>query len=384
MKKKEGFLLALTFVVSYLCFFIPLPNHLQQCVALLFLLIIIGLFQQFVLKRKFHSFIESLQDGVIILNWKGKILQVNRKGYDLLPKIAKKSFLFKHPIMRAYLSSFNQLKKQRMEQLIPIQLKDSSIYLRLTILKGEKKVLAILINQNEYRQKSSLHTDFIANATHEMRTPITLIKGFAETIRDCPDIATNTLQDLTEKILHNCERMSHLMRNLLILTNLETLQKKEFQKCDLVSLLAHCRQILLTLYPKVYIKLFKNHGPIIINGNPYLLELAIIHLLENGIKYSTDSPLIEIRVEHRLEKVILQITDHGIGIPEDEFENIFNRFYTINPTHAQQLGAGLGLSIIKTIISKHNGHIDIDSTIGKGTTFTLSFEKYKQNSQPKE
>ena len=194
-----------------------------------------------------------------------------------------------------------------------------------------------------------------------------------------PKISESMLQDFTEKIIRNCQRMDLLVKNLLTLTDLDSLPQVCLQECDLVSLVDNCIYALLSIYPNSNIETLQNQEVIPVLGDPNLLELALMNLLENGIKYSSKPAQLTITLEHRSNDVCLTIADKGMGIPAEDLDHIFERFYTVDKAHSRRLGgAGLGLSIVKTILNKHNAQILVFSKIGKGTNFTLVFEKVAQ------
>ncbi|QVL57666.1 MAG: ATP-binding protein [Simkaniaceae bacterium] len=379
MKKRYLFPLMMLIVASCLCFITPSLYRFREWLLFLILFGITALFQRFASRKKNrsrHSLIDGLQEGVVILDWEGKVLEVNHKGKKIIPGISVGSPFFNHSMMNGHQTLFQTLKETRINQTTTVSGEKSVAHLELSVLDARKRVLATLIDRYEHYQKEQLGKDFVANASHELRTPITIIKGFAETIYDLPEISEVMLQDFTEKIVRNCERMDNLVKNLLTLADLDYLPKARLQECDLVGLVDNCSQTLLTLYPEIQIESLHNHELIVIDGDPDLLELAVMNLLENAVKYSSPEALITITVEDCLESAALTISDRGVGIPSEDLEKIFDRFYTINKSHSRQLGgAGLGLSIVKTIVSKHDAKIDVSSAVGKGTTFTLTFEK---------
>lgn len=354
------------------------PTHFEE--RILFLIILGGsiLWQRWVSirkKRRYRALMHTPQEGVILLNRHGKILEINRKGKKLIPNLAKGDFLFKHPMLCGHEKLLEHVKKRKTSQTTIMSQGKSAFHLRLNTL-DMRRILATFVDDHEHYQKEQLGKDFVANASHELRTPITIIKGFAETIHDLPKISEVMLQDFTEKIVRNCERMEHLVKNLLTLADLDYLPKAKMQECDLVGLVDSCSQTLLTLYPDIQIESLQNQEVTVIDGDPDLLELAVMNLLENAVKYSKEKPYITITVEDCFDSATLKVTDRGVGIPAEDLERIFERFYTINKAHSRQLGgAGLGLSIVKTIVAKHDAEIGVDSVLGKGTTFTLKFEK---------
>ncbi|MCB1110594.1 MAG: ATP-binding protein, partial [Chlamydiia bacterium] len=153
------------------------------------------------------------------------------------------------------------------------------------------------------------------------------------------------------------------------------LPKARLQEVDLVGLIDNCSYTLLALYPNAQIESFHNEEIILVSGDPDLLELAIMNLLENGVKYSKGPPLLTITIADFGGRVELSIADQGIGIPAEDLDKIFERFYTVDKTHSRRLGgAGLGLSIVNAIVTKHDAEIAVTSDVDQGTTFTLTFQ----------
>jgi signal transduction histidine kinase len=245
--------------------------------------------------------------------------------------------------------------------------------------KGSGAIIVLQDKSSHYRVLE-VGKDFVANASHELRTPITIIKGFAETLQDLPELTAEMIRDITEKIVRNCERMDSLVKNLLTLADLENLPESRFHECDLVSLVDNCRHMVQTVYPEARIQVEKNCEEISVSADPDILELAILNLMDNAAKYSSQPAEIQVTLESREEEAKITIGDKGIGIPEADIEHIFERFYTVNKAHSRRLGgAGLGLSIVKTIVERHDGTISVTSQSGQGTTFTilLPIHRYK-------
>jgi two-component system, OmpR family, phosphate regulon sensor histidine kinase PhoR len=239
-------------------------------------------------------------------------------------------------------------------------------------LPYSKGAILILQDNSSHYKVLEMGKDFVANASHELRTPITIIKGFAETLQDLPELSFEMLADITEKIVRNCQRMDSLVKNLLTLADIENLPSSRFQECDLVALIENCRDLLLSIHPHANVKIETNNASIAISADPDILELAIMNLLENAVKYSPPPATIGVIIEELENDVKVMISDRGIGIPSQDIEHVFNRFYTVDKARSRRLGgAGLGLSIVRTIVEKHDGTISVSSELGKGSTFTL-------------
>lgn len=232
---------------------------------------------------------------------------------------------------------------------------------------------------DQIRSQLSMHykilemkKEFIANASHELKTPITIIRGFAETLHDNPALPQNTTVEITEKIVHSCERMTRIIRNLLTLADIENSTGSRIMPCNLIELAKECRSTLTSAYKKAQVELIYNDDDdLTIYADEALLEVALMNLLDNAAKYSKD-PKIEIILERDKAFIQIAVKDNGLGIPEADLEKIFQRFYRVNKMHAKKIGgSGLGLSIVETIVEKHLGKIDVKSTLGQGSTFTL-------------
>lgn len=379
MKKRYFYPLTLLVIASALCFASEKFYPIREWFLFLSLFGITLLFQGLTSQRKKQksaSFFDLLQEGVVVLDWGGEILEINQKGRKLLDGLCVGQSLFSHSALEGHRPLFNTLKETRIPQSGTIAGVKKVAYYELKILEPRKRILATFIDRYEHYQKEQLGRDFVANASHELRTPITIIKGFAETINDLPEISEGMLMDFTEKIMRSCERMEGLVKNLLTLADLDYLPKAKMQECDLVGLIESCSQTLLSVYPNIQIEALHNKEEIIVDGDPDLLELAVMNLLENAVKYSHQESKIVVTIEDLEGAVTLKIRDEGIGISKEDLESIFERFYTINKSHSRQMGgAGLGLSIVKTILSKHDANIDVSSLVGHGTTFTLTFQK---------
>jgi two-component system phosphate regulon sensor histidine kinase PhoR len=232
----------------------------------------------------------------------------------------------------------------------------------------------VLILKETYHDENTfkMGKEFIANASHELRTPITIIKGFIETLKDLPEISDAMLEDIFDKILRSCQRMDDIVKNLLILTDLDHLFKPMMKSFDLVALLDNCKHSIVELHPEAQVDLIASHKEKMTEADPSLLELALMNLLQNAIKYSPAPAKIQIYMEDKERESLIKIIDHGYGIPQESLPHIFNRFYSANKTLSRKLGgAGLGLSIVKNIIEKHQGHITAEPNPLGGTIFTV-------------
>ncbi|MBI5274221.1 MAG: hypothetical protein HY860_04120 [Chlamydiales bacterium] len=334
------------------------------------------------------AIIECLDEGVIVLDSIGRIKNINLKATQLL-KIMSLDFIGKYlqELIRnnpselgAFCLDLMHIAKEQ-DNIIKdsYEAKESEgkfFEIIAQPIKSQNGFILILQDHSSDYKVLSMGKNFVTNASHELRTPITIIKGFTETLKDLPEISEDMLIDITDKILRNCHRMASVVKSLLVLADLDYSGKASMQPCDLVGLIESCSYTLLSAFPDVKVETLFNEKEPIIWGDPDLLELAIMNLFENAVKYSDAAAYITVTVESLKDHINLSIKDRGIGIAQKDLNHIFERFYTVNKSHSRKLGgAGLGLSIVKTIIEKHNAKIHVESPGREGSIFTIQFPK---------
>jgi len=276
--------------------------------------------------------------------------------------------------------------QQIIKTIRPFQEGKTSVIPTITLSQGhsddEFSRLAVTLNslsekiQQQIKMQNKLldmRRDFIANASHELKTPITIINGFAETMHDNPELPGDTMRMITEKIMRNCLRMTNVVKDLLVLTDLDSSTGLKISECNLKMIVDQCSQNVLDLYKDAHIEInLDSNEDFIIEGESNLLEMAMMNLLENAAKYSTSPAYLTVGLQKMGDWIELSIADRGMGIPEGDLEHIFERFYTVNKARSRKLGgAGLGLSLVYSVIQKHEGQISVQSEVGKGTVFIV-------------
>ena len=331
-----------------------------------------------------EAILESLLEGVLAVDHDFRVKYVNFMGSKMLA--IPKRYLHGKKLPEHMKQAQKTLLKKCRELLQECQNREAvvtdsvfledkvKVYIDLIAspISGRRGAIIVMQDKSSHYKVLEIGKDFVANASHELRTPITIIKGFAETLQDLPQITPEMLKEITEKIVRNCERMEKLVRNLLTLADIENLPESRFQDCDIIVLIEKVEQMLLYLYPNATITFTNKIDSLYLKADSDLLELALANIFHNAAKYSKGPAKITVSVEQIAEEVKIVICDQGIGIPEADLEHIFDRFYTVDKTHSRRLGgAGLGLSIVKNIIQKHDGMISVTSKVGVGTCFTI-------------
>lgn len=228
----------------------------------------------------------------------------------------------------------------------------------------------------EKSQREELRQQFTANVSHELKTPLTSISGFAEILKQ-GGTDEQTTKDFAESIYDESRRMITLVNDIIKLSKLD--EKSISMEKEALSLREIAREAMEVLGPvaenkKVSINISGDSG--LFNGvRPVIYEM-VYNLMDNAIKYNRTGGTVNIKIESLMDshKVILTIQDNGIGIPEREKERIFERFYRVDKSRSRELGGtGLGLSIVKHAAKYHNASILLNTKEGEGSTFTVIF-----------
>lgn len=336
-----------------------------------------------------ETILESLAEGVIAIDMEMQVMYRNHMAAKLLNRpadnfIGKNFSLFGQNQCYTLLQHCMQQQKP-LNGTLEIFQDSKKFYLDIVATPKKDHAGAVLVLQDKtaHYRIFEMRRDFIANASHELKTPITVIRGFAEALHDNPDLPSEVQKEITSKIVRNCNRMAALIKDLLTLADIENIPSSRLNLCDLAELVERCCLMLLEIFPDAQISIDQRQPELVLVADIDLLELAVMNLMENAAKYSAHPAQIHLVLEEESGNVVIKVADQGIGIPLADQEHIFDRFYTVDKAHSQKMGgSGLGLSIVKTIVEKHFGTISLESELGKGSTFTIRLPKEK-NAQPR-
>lgn len=249
-----------------------------------------------------------------------------------------------------------------------------------TLLKRDEEqiqgVLLVFHNITRLKQLENMRREFVANVSHELKTPITAIKGFVETLQSGALHDVENAPRFLEIIARNASRLETIVNDLLLLSSIE--QSEETRQISLVrgNITPILRAALTTYDPKALDKqmICTLHAPETLSAdiNADLLEQAVGNLLDNAIKYSESGSTVEVHAQSEGTSVVIRVIDHGCGIPAEHLPRLFERFYRVDKARSRTLGGtGLGLSIVKHIVQAHQGTVTVESTVGKGSVFTI-------------
>lgn len=247
---------------------------------------------------------------------------------------------------------------------------------------GEQGLVVVLIfDDSEYRRLDAIRRDFIANISHELKTPIGALSILSEAVLGARDDPAAIVQFAT-RMQMEAERLSDLVQEIIDLSKLQDddplRNAKVLNLSDLISeaidasrLAAQSRNISLS---------YTELADLQVLGDRHQIEMAISNLIENAINYSPDGTRVAIALRAQDDLAEISISDQGIGIPEKDIERVFERFYRVDPARSRATGGtGLGLSIVKHVVANHGGDISVWSVEGAGTTFTIRLPLYMKN-----
>lgn len=242
---------------------------------------------------------------------------------------------------------------------------------------GGAGVAVVLRDISEMKKLENLRSEFVANVSHELKTPLTVIRSYTETLLGGAIDDPKANRQFLEKIEKNAQNLSALIDDILEISRLET--RRGIAPFETVRLEEEVDRAVETLAGKIKerkVEIVKqgNLGNCEIQGEPSHIYRALLNLLDNAIKYSDPGGQIEIACNKDDQGLRLSVQDHGIGIPAEHQPRIFERFYRVDKARSRELGGtGLGLSIVKHIMEIHSGQVSLESETGKGTKVTLLF-----------
>ncbi|CAK7060732.1 ATP-binding protein [Tissierella carlieri] len=335
-------------------------------------------------RSKLDTIFNYMAEGVIAVDLSGNIIHANPIAIEILELTQEKSLepysIFREaiPLKLINLDDINYDDEATLEGDRNLEI-DSHVYkVKYAPFKNEKNNIGGLIivfqDMTNEHKLDNMRKEFVANVSHELKTPITTIKSYTETLMD-NGIDEEMEQRFLAVIDNECDRMARLVKDLLQLSNLD--YKKTTWKKQEVSAKKLLKEILLKLEfafkeknHKIIVDVEENLPNIVIDKDG--IEQVILNIISNAIKYTENGGEIQISSRCLDDAISIKVKDNGIGIPEEDRQRIFERFYRVEKGRSRESGGtGLGLSIAKQIIEAHNGEILLDSCFGEGTTVEI-------------
>jgi two-component system phosphate regulon sensor histidine kinase PhoR len=345
-------------------------------------------------RNELEAVLSSMVEGVFGVDMEERIIGVNVAAARILgcglSQVQGRSIqeVLRHSDLQRFVQQALS-SDEPVEKDITLHTEDESILwgIGTPLRDGKKKRIGALIVLNDVtrlRKLENIRRDFVANVSHEIKTPITAIKGFVETLRDGaaknPEEADHFLQ-IVEK---HVERLEAIVEDLLSLSRIEG----EEERGEIVMESRAVKEALSAAAQAVQVKAESKNIPLRISCgedvkakiNSPLMEQAIINLLDNAIKYSEPGKEVRVDVEDREKEFLIHVHDQGPGIERKHLDRLFERFYRVDKARSRKLGGtGLGLAIVKHIMQAHGGSVSVKSRPGSGSTFTLHLPRTANN-----
>ena len=327
----------------------------------------------------------SMSEGLIAIDLENKISTINKAASSYLDIDRKKDIgkqydkKIKNKAIKKIIKSI--LKKQRpiTKEIRIGQMKKMFFTVNGKVLKDQKLkpvgCLIVMTDVTRLKQLEAMRRVFVANVSHELKTPITSIGGYIETAQK--DISLKTKNEFLEKAIKQNNRLNSIIDDLLRLSRIEAIEDEDAFTLSTQKLLPiiegsveDIRESIKKYGIKVIIECSKD---IYAKIDSQLMREALINLLENAIKYGVDNSTVIISVKRKSNKILIDIENKGEVIPEKERDRIFNRFYRVDKSRSKKTGGtGLGLAIVKHISIVHNGTIEVHKSDGNTTVFRLT------------
>jgi signal transduction histidine kinase len=327
---------------------------------------------------RIEAVLTAIHDGVIALDSEGKVTLLNRSTETLL-SVSAADWLGKS--LRDVCDNAALVKLADaalagdVSQTGVLSYGDRTLEAYATLVDAPTKAVLVIHDVSEMRQLESVRRDFVANVSHELKTPLTSIRAYVETLLDggLGDEEVN-LQFL-RKVEVNAARLSTLISDLLTLSRIESgTAMAEAVALNAGEILQEAHQELAGAAEKsgVRLQLDVTHEPLEVTGDAEALQQTFNNLIRNAIQYTAPGGQVKITGSREGSKVRVEVKDTGIGIPAVDLPRIFERFYRVDKARSRELGGtGLGLSICKHYVQSLDGEIDVESEVGVGSSFVV-------------
>lgn len=332
-------------------------------------------------KIKLEAILESMESGVIAISQNMQVMLINpyaKKLFGIKEDIIGKDirdYIIDHEILD-FSRNITNIDTKEIKLFHPVE-REVRVK-KAPIIREKESVLGIVISVQDItdiKRLENMRSQFVANVSHELKTPLTSIKGFSETLRFVDDDVTkNKFLDIIDK---ETERLTLLINDILILSNIENMNSMKNDEFRPNEIIYEAINMVKKEAADKNIKITTNccfDKPLIGDSNKFYQ--IILNLLANAIKYSNNDSNIDLITKEDKGKFIMVVKDEGIGIPKEDLPRIFERFYRVDKSRTTR-GTGLGLAIVKHIVKLFNGDIFVESKLGEGSKFTVVINNIK-------
>ena len=332
------------------------------------------------------SILKSISHGILALDVHGNVLLINEEakkiikcdpddlveGHNINSVIKEEKILTE--VARYIGSNRNERSEIKINNGTVYKIKLDPVYLQNT----NNVMIGSIINIEDITEKvklENMRSDFVANVSHELKTPLTSISGFVETLKLNENIDKETRHKFLEIIETESDRLKRLIDDILLLSFIEN---KDSTQVDNVKIYEVFKEVYdMTTYiaknKNIVVDYnFKDENVSLISNRDYIKQI-FLNLIDNAIKYTPSGGKVKVIVDNTDKEIVLRVIDNGVGIPKEDIDRVFERFYRVDKARSREVGGtGLGLAIIKHIVKSLNGSIDVKSELKKGTEFIIT------------
>lgn len=333
-----------------------------------------------------RSILKSISHGILAIDVNGNILLINDEAKEMIKSEPNKlveghninAVIKEEEILKQILqfigSKENETAKITTKDDIVYKIKVDPVYLQNT----NNVIIGSIVNIEDITKKvklENMRSDFVANVSHELKTPLTSISGFVETLKSNENIDVNTRNRFLEIIESESDRLKRLIDDILLLSFVENKDTLLMEDVIIYDVFREVYEITQRSASEKNIEvLYKcDDKSINILSNRDYIKQVFLNLVDNAIKYTQDNGIVQVVVLKDEEKIIIKVIDNGVGIPKEDVERIFERFYRVDKARSRDVGGtGLGLAITKHIVKSLNGCIKVKSELGIGSEFIVT------------
>lgn len=349
-------------------------------------------------RNEIEAVLSSMVEGVIAVDLNECIISLNPAAAKIFNvnvlQIRGQSIqeVVRNPQIQKFLKKALTSEEQLEEDITLHQEEERILYAHSTPLRDaeakRRGVLMVINDVTQLRQLENMRKDFAANVSHEIKTPLTAIKGFVETLLHNTVDEPEETRRFLDIIAKHVDRLTAIIDDLMKLSRIEQQDEKQDIRREAKKIREVIQNAIQSCFEKaqasrINIELECEEN-IFAKIDATLIEQAIFNLLDNAINYSREHSVVNVSAYEKDNKIIINIQDHGTGISKEHLSRLFERFYRVDKARSRSLGGtGLGLAIVKHIIQAHGGRVLVVSTPGEGSTFSLHLP-LKQNQIPDE
>jgi two-component system phosphate regulon sensor histidine kinase PhoR len=336
-----------------------------------------------------NSIVKSISHGILAIDINGNVLLINEEAKKIIKNDENqivegknihhviKDYKILNEIAKFIGSNKTQMKEITNDEDIVYNIKLDPIYLQ----SSNNVIIGSIINIENITERvklENMRSDFVANVTHELKTPLTSISGFVETLRINENIDKKMRDRFLGIIETESDRLKRLIDDILLLSFIENKDTIALEKIDVLNIFKEVYELTINSAKSKNVELkyrFDNEN-IFINSNRDYMKQIFLNLIDNAIKYTPDGGFVETNVYENEDEIYIKVADNGIGISKEDKDRVFERFYRVDKARSKDVGGtGLGLAIVKHIIKSLNGTITIKSDLNIGTEFTVIIPK---------